>query len=724
MSTSELSPSVTKPACEQASPQSPAPAHPLVAGPAVGSPSVSKVAPLRHSDSSGFSVHKAQSNATGAGESAADSGDALARDDSVLGGNSASDQDCADSTDQHDNSVTKPSAASTNAELWAVPGVTGLQRERQLAAVPPDVATDLHDLAELVDRITAHTQGMDSLTCQRVAQQLIKHVRRLNAVHQRIVGDAVAGDTWPADSQYRSATTWLHHTHLLSGAAARGIQADEIWLRNNPVFAELFANGQISAQHVSVARRHVTKHPWRQQAFTEFTDQFSEVAVRVDPTLFGRILSSWGQQVDDLVLSDPELSVDDRMQLQHSARQATLYQVGDMWELNATLPDIEGGLLAGVLNQIMEEDRRRSCTCFRAHCTCATDGRTLNQRRADALIALVQHVRATNQVRTPGNSAAGSYVSGTCDAGTATGATSGTDSDPDPQVSTDSGSDPGITAESVAQVSCSDVNMNDHAAASCDALAPVAIGVARAGATLVASTTAAASRSSDHGAPDNCLTGEPTAETKPVSRVLVEAPANGDHPAPSGPPEWPELSDICEPTAPPVPTEPTTPRLSAEPDTPTVHADENASTDAGLTALDDRAATDRLRNIRSPSESRASDCEHDVGNQGFVNGDSEGLGTCERDSADDDCADENSFPGHDQDWNRSWDESDSDDSPQDAAESTQVLSNVDRTKVLLMIRLEDLQPTAAASDSRWDFTGLTTAEISARLRSASFAMGK
>lgn len=281
---------------------------------------------------------------------------------------------------------------------WAVLGVTGGQEQ---SVIPPGLTSALARLAEAVDQIDAASCGLDSSTALVVAEQVIVLVRRISALHLRIVGHASEPGNWPTDAAYRSATSWLHHTHKVTGAAARGMQADNQWLGANPTFAELAEQGRISSQHVSVARRHATKRPWRQEAFLEFTDQFAEVATLVDPTKFGNILNTWGQHIDDLVMGDPDAQGDDRLALQQQARQATLHRVGDMWELNASLPDLDGALLAGVLNQIMETERRKTCTCQRAHCTCGSEGRTPKQHRADALIALAHHFASPRHLPKP-----------------------------------------------------------------------------------------------------------------------------------------------------------------------------------------------------------------------------------------------------------------------------------------------------------------------------------
>lgn len=63
--------------------------------------------------------------------------------------------------------------------------------------------------------------------------------------------------------------------------------------------------------------------------------------------------------------------------------------LGDGWDLKGTLTGLHGSQLAAVLNEIMEAERRRSCTCGRG--CLLVPGRRSHQTAgsADALMALV-----------------------------------------------------------------------------------------------------------------------------------------------------------------------------------------------------------------------------------------------------------------------------------------------------------------------------------------------
>lgn len=289
----------------------------------------------------------------------------------------------------------RDNSGSVDEVMWAVPGVTGISNETAAAAVPFAVNELLQGLGAQLDQLVEQVAGLDSLTSQLVAEELAVFLRRCESLHVEVVGKAGNQGPWPVTSRYRSAPAWLSATHLCTGAAARGMLADDQWLQENSLFAEAFARGRLSSTHVSVVRRCVTGKPWRQQAFAEFEQSFVDAAQRVNPQLLARLIRGWAERVDDLVLGDDARTESEALAVQHESRSARWCQVGDMWQFEATLPAIDGALLAGTLNQIMEEDRRRNCTCRRAACICSTDGRTMGQRRADAVAAVTQLLRTT-----------------------------------------------------------------------------------------------------------------------------------------------------------------------------------------------------------------------------------------------------------------------------------------------------------------------------------------
>lgn len=295
------------------------------------------------------------------------------------------------------NAITGVPSTAVDADdmVWAVPGVTVLTSQDAPVAIPATIDNILANLAEQLELLADQTTSLDSLTCRLVAEQLAVLLRRGESVHVQIVGRAGNRGEWSTDSGYRSATTWLAATQLCSSGAARGMLANDRWLQTNELFARAFAQGEVSGAHVSVMRRCVTEKPWRQEAFAQFEEYFVDAARKVNPQLLGRLVRSWAERLDDLIWGDDARTSTNALAVQHELRSARWWQVGDMWEFQACLPAIDGALLAGVLNQIVEEDRRRTCTCRRASCNCVTDGRSITQRRADAVAALTQLLRAS-----------------------------------------------------------------------------------------------------------------------------------------------------------------------------------------------------------------------------------------------------------------------------------------------------------------------------------------
>lgn len=108
-----------------------------------------------------------------------------------------------------------------------------------------------------------------------------------------------------------------------------------------------------------------------------------------------KVIRAWADQIDPA----PE---DDADQKAYDRRRVFLNPLGHGWDLRGYLPGVEGANLAAVLNEIMESERRASCSCHLRSCTCPDDGRTPAQRRADALLTLA--ATATSEdgaLRTP-----------------------------------------------------------------------------------------------------------------------------------------------------------------------------------------------------------------------------------------------------------------------------------------------------------------------------------
>ncbi|MDQ1248212.1 MAG: hypothetical protein QG597_2584 [Actinomycetota bacterium] len=293
---------------------------------------------------------------------------------------------------------------------WAVPGVTAQKPTDEESAgsdanpeadADPDVDADnvallltagqasvLANLSAAVAaaaEMASRVSGVESLT---VARQVHRISNRISGVHARLVATANSGQAWTGDG-FLSAPRWLAETHLMSGRTARDRVVDADWLIDYPVFAGSLGAGRISAAHVTVTRRITSATRARRAAFVAVAKYWVTVAQGRDPDTLAALLRAWAALVDD--------TEDDAAEKAWRSRALRVTAVGDEWAISGRLPAVEGARLSGVLNALMDIDRRGSCSCDQGACSCPEDDRTITQRRADALLAIVDAVTA----RTP-----------------------------------------------------------------------------------------------------------------------------------------------------------------------------------------------------------------------------------------------------------------------------------------------------------------------------------
>lgn len=133
---------------------------------------------------------------------------------------------------------------------------------------------------------------------------------------------------------------------------------------------------------MTAVRRCAARKAVRRSTFPAYAEFILEAARNASPERTSNIMRAWANRIDPT-------DEDDRARSAHDRRQVFLSPLGDGWDLKGTLTGLHGSQLAAVLNEIMEAERRRRCTCGRAACSCPGDDRTRPQARADALMALV-----------------------------------------------------------------------------------------------------------------------------------------------------------------------------------------------------------------------------------------------------------------------------------------------------------------------------------------------
>lgn len=273
--------------------------------------------------------------------------------------------------------------AGPDTSMWAVPGLESRHpEESQSRALLAETEDALQQLFEAIARVRRVTENLGGVEAIEVAEHLACMQNQLGALHLRAVLSAVEGGAWIGLGHARP-VDWVRESHRIDHAVASSMVRDARWLQEHPQFQQALSEGSISVSHVTAVRRVAARREARQAAFPGFAEDLLEVARHSTPERTASIMRAWANRLDPGDEDDHARDIDDR-------RQVYLSPVGDVWDLKGTLPGLSGAKLAGVLNQIMESQRRRNCTCQRFACTCASDERTRPQARADALIALVE----------------------------------------------------------------------------------------------------------------------------------------------------------------------------------------------------------------------------------------------------------------------------------------------------------------------------------------------
>ncbi len=243
---------------------------------------------------------------------------------------------------------------------------------------------------EVLAEVSGSVSGVQSLM---VARQVHTLTNRMSGVHAQVLAAATAGQVWAGDG-FASAPRWLAESHLMSPRPARDRVADADWLTEYPMFAESLGAGRISPAHITVVRRVTAATELRRAAFAQVAVYWVTVAQGRDPDTLAALLRAWAALVDD--------TEDDTAEKAWRNRALRVTQVGDEWVITGRLPAVEGARLSAVLNEIMDIDRRTRCQCDPAgRCVCPEDDRTVTQRRADALLAIVDAVTARTTTRRP-----------------------------------------------------------------------------------------------------------------------------------------------------------------------------------------------------------------------------------------------------------------------------------------------------------------------------------
>lgn len=185
------------------------------------------------------------------------------------------------------------------------------------------------------------------------------------------------------DDGARSAASWVTaRTRSEGSRAAWSAEALGRFLRRLPALRAALLEGRGSLRHISILRDAATKSPHRLAAVEDFDEMAARIIGTLTPHEFRVAVERWAALVDEAERARRAAEGDDWPDPEPDTRirrTVTLSQYGadGLWALDGTLTAEAGAALAAALDAAMDAMRG------------ADDGRTLSQRRHDALQALV-----------------------------------------------------------------------------------------------------------------------------------------------------------------------------------------------------------------------------------------------------------------------------------------------------------------------------------------------
>ncbi len=217
----------------------------------------------------------------------------------------------------------------------------------------------------------------DSMVC------LVRQLSRLESVTTNAANAFEASGEWGLDGA-KTAGAWLARRCRLPRAMGRRLVRRGRSLRNLPVVAQAFAEGQITSAHldlVASVRRECT-----QEALARDEALLVKQARRLPFEHFTRAVAYWDQ------LADPD-GTEEAAEDRRSRRDVYLEpSFSGMYLGKITLDPIAGATVSGELNRIESEffiaDRARAKEELGRDPTSDELWRTPSQRRADALVEM------------------------------------------------------------------------------------------------------------------------------------------------------------------------------------------------------------------------------------------------------------------------------------------------------------------------------------------------
>jgi hypothetical protein len=242
-------------------------------------------------------------------------------------------------------------------------------------------STGIEELASVIDGLIA--EGVDLHSDGASLEALLRQHARLESVISSAGAAYDESRAWAAAGA-KTATAWLTRRCRLSRGVATRLFRRGWHLRQLPVVAEAFSDGEITAAHVDTLVAVNTD--WTEEALVADQPILVSKAKRLRFDQFAKAVAYWYQ------LTDPDGSEEEaeerreRRKVSFNACSSGMY-VGSM-----TLDPISGSIVAGELGRIEEEFFKADWARARAErgANPPVDDlwRTIEQRRADALVEM------------------------------------------------------------------------------------------------------------------------------------------------------------------------------------------------------------------------------------------------------------------------------------------------------------------------------------------------
>lgn len=237
---------------------------------------------------------------------------------------------------------------------------------------PPAVLGELGEVAEKLKTFTAVDWSGQSNQVVKEALVVLEQITRATAaIRSGALAEAETTKAWTADGQ-RTLSQWVSATTGASrSTAAREVNRSKSLHEDLPATRKALAQGTISSDHADAIARNCTK---TNALRTRLSDTkrgeayLVQQAEQLDATRFAKVAKAWA------IETDPQGA--DRAWREESAQDdLSLTPTNDGYRLHGRFTAVKGALLAEALASHMGRKD-------------ASDTRTVNQRRAAALISL------------------------------------------------------------------------------------------------------------------------------------------------------------------------------------------------------------------------------------------------------------------------------------------------------------------------------------------------